>query len=1061
MRYHLFSRICSLLLALGASLAPVAAQPTAPLPSGTPITGLPHWVWQAPQPTGYFLRALQTFPDSAMIAVGGHGTALKTTDGGRVWQVLPTGTDRELESISFADTQRGWVGGPSPVINPVTQWRGGPGRVLRTTTGGATWAAQVFEPQSAWAVEVAAASATVACVAYQAGRIVPRTNIGEELGPRLRRTTNGGQAWALVALPVPVGFLLREITNLSFVSPTTGFVHIRLGGTSRQLLRTTDAGLTWQPIATDSSVTGFVPDRYSFLDSRHGWLAGGNSQTGAGTFYRTRDGGQTWTPLAMPVAFGGGTVGIEFPSFADPARGVLYSRNNRRFYATADSGFTWQEIFTVPEGNATIRALQLRPDGRAWCVGDNGFVATAADYGRSWQRRAPSTTLVQSARDLTMADPTHGWARPYTEYGVEANTRLLRTTTRGAEWTELDLAQRTTSVSWLASRLGAAAFPDRDTLWVGGSDIVANEGFVLRSTDAGATWLRQTLPAAPFAVTDLAHWGGRRIVAIGPQQTLHVTRDAGQTWTRAVVPGTRALQRATWADSATIYVTTDSASLLKSVDAGRTWQLLTPANYSPDAFGRGRKLTFTSPLVGYFGLSSVVARTTDGGLTWTAPPTYTGTPGLFYSPGIQFVAFRTAREGWAVGQAEIYSTRDAGQTWTLQAFVSAGNFPGYGAAAGYDQSSLVDRYNAFNVGSGITRYSEKYIQTDASAAAPRTYCLGETITVPFDTVGTFVAADRHFRVELSNTMGRFRPNETTILPLVGADSLAPLRATLPATLAAGTRYRVRVIRADSSVLGGDNERDLTIWPRPAAVAVAPVDSARICAGDSVQLTAPAGFGQYQWTRDGAPTATTASVWVKTGGTYTVQVALGGNCFGPASQPVTVRVTPRPAAPVVVDTSAGTVRLTATPALPPPASYVWTGPGGVVVPGATGNTLLLTSAAQNGLYSVTLTQRGCASAASAPVQVLIIGLAEDAADAVGLSVAPNPASEAITVRVSGRATGLRTLVLRDLAGRAVLTLAGEGRAAVVVEVAGVPTGTYLLAATLGDGRRVTRRLVVAR
>ena len=59
---------------------------------GAPIPGLPHWQWQNPLPTGYDLTDSHVFNDSTAIAVGAHGTAIKTRDGGRSWQVLNVGT---------------------------------------------------------------------------------------------------------------------------------------------------------------------------------------------------------------------------------------------------------------------------------------------------------------------------------------------------------------------------------------------------------------------------------------------------------------------------------------------------------------------------------------------------------------------------------------------------------------------------------------------------------------------------------------------------------------------------------------------------------------------------------------------------------------------------------------------------------------------------------------------------------------------------------------------------------------------------------------------------------
>ena len=79
------------------------------------------------------------------VAVGDHGTILRTTDGGRHWRKVANRVHADLESVHFADENNGWaVGGfsyaqVSPqhakhIWSPNHQ-----GIVLKTTNGGITW----------------------------------------------------------------------------------------------------------------------------------------------------------------------------------------------------------------------------------------------------------------------------------------------------------------------------------------------------------------------------------------------------------------------------------------------------------------------------------------------------------------------------------------------------------------------------------------------------------------------------------------------------------------------------------------------------------------------------------------------------------------------------------------------------------------------------------------------------------------------------------------------------------------------------------------------------------
>jgi hypothetical protein len=167
---------------------------------------------------------------------------------------------------------------------------------------------------------------------------------------------------------------------------------------------------------------------------------------------------------------------------------------------------------------------------------------------------------------------------------------------------------------------------------------------------------------------------------------------------------------------------------------------------------------------------------------------------------------------------------------------------------------------------------------------------------------------------------------------------------------------------------------------PAAPAPVLGNNGPLCAGATLQLTAPAASGgTYSWTGPGGFTSTqqnpvVSSATPAASGTYNATVTVNGCPSLPGATAVTVNAVP--AAPTAGSNSpvcAGVpVQLTA--ATVPGASYAWTGPGGfiavgqkVTVPGAT--------ASAAGIYSVTTTVNGCTSPpASTQVAVLATPLA---------------------------------------------------------------------------------------
>ena len=85
-----------------------------------------QWVWQNPSTTYNTLYSI-CFPTSSIgYIVGGHGTILKTLNGGEDWEIQTSGTLEYLNSVFFVDENTGYAVG----VN---------GTILKTTNGGEEW----------------------------------------------------------------------------------------------------------------------------------------------------------------------------------------------------------------------------------------------------------------------------------------------------------------------------------------------------------------------------------------------------------------------------------------------------------------------------------------------------------------------------------------------------------------------------------------------------------------------------------------------------------------------------------------------------------------------------------------------------------------------------------------------------------------------------------------------------------------------------------------------------------------------------------------------------------
>jgi photosystem II stability/assembly factor-like uncharacterized protein len=102
-----------------------------------------------------------------------------------------------------------------------------------------------------------------------------------------------------------------------------------------------------------------------------------------GTVIRSADAGKTWTAIAPDWTKY--TANGEQPHLYDVAlddKGVITIAGEFGFIMrSADAGKTWKQLH---KGEASIFAMQLRPDGVGYAVGQDGVVLRSGDRGATW-----------------------------------------------------------------------------------------------------------------------------------------------------------------------------------------------------------------------------------------------------------------------------------------------------------------------------------------------------------------------------------------------------------------------------------------------------------------------------------------------------------------------------------------------------------------------------------------------------------------------------------------------------------------------------------------------------
>jgi hypothetical protein len=208
----------------------------------------------------------------------------------------------------------------------------------------------------------------------------------------------------------------------------------------------------------------------------------------------------------------------------------------------------------------------------------------------------------------------------------------------------------------------------------------------------------------------------------------------------------------------------------------------------------------------------------------------------------------------------------------------------------------------------------------------------------------------------------------------------------------------------------------------------------MCAGDSANVCAPAGYSAYLWNTG----ATSQCIKVKAAGNYYVTVTDGGNCTA-TSSPLAISVRPQP--PVSVSINGDT--LTSYNA----ASYQWYRDG-QLIPGATTSIYVPT---QGGSYQVLVSDTaGCKALSNA----IVITGTEDLADNSSIAVFPNPTLDGWYIDITTDLINA-TAQLYDNNGRLVHQVQlVSTRTAVDFDAA---QGIYLLRIS-NNNRTVSRKLI---
>ncbi|MBA2687979.1 MAG: glycosyl hydrolase, partial [Gemmatimonadaceae bacterium] len=589
-------------------------------------------------------------PDIVYVGTGEHtirgnvslGDGMfKSSDAGKTWKAIGLGDSHQISRVRVHPTD------PNIVYVSVQGHVWGPSRergVFKTTDGGATWKNVLFRNDSTGASDLvldASNPAVLYAGMWQANR-TPWKLVSGGAGSGLFKSTDAGETWTELTrnTGLPAGIIGKVGITVSPVKPARLWALIEAD--SGGVFRSDDAGATWTKMNTDRRLR----QRAWYYTKIFADPKDSNTVYALNTgLYRSTDGGKTFRPIQVPH----GDNHDLWIAPNDPQRMINGNDGGANVSFTAGRTWTEQDYATAQFYHVTTtnhfpyRVCGSQQDNSTLCGpsrsdggidndqwygvggGESGYIAVRPDspnvvyagsYGGYLTRFDENTRFTRDVNpwpdnpmghDAADARYRFQWTFPIVISPHDPKTLyvgssvVFKSTNNGQSFSAISpdltrhdprtlgasggpITKDQTSVEYYATVFTIAESPRQaGVIWAGSDD-----GLVHVTRDAGKSWTNVTPPGMPdFARVSLIevspHSPGTAYVAANRYQMddlkpyIYRTTDFGKTWTFVVngIPATEFVRvvREDPVRRGLLYAGTER-SVWISFNEGATWQSL-------------------------------------------------------------------------------------------------------------------------------------------------------------------------------------------------------------------------------------------------------------------------------------------------------------------------------------------------------------------------------------------------------------------------------------------------------------------------------------------------------
>ena len=591
------------------------------------------------------------------------------------WETQDVGfpEDIQVSAVSVVNDNIAWVVGGHILSNPPFQG------ISHTIDGGETWiydtiAVPGFNLSDYITVDVFALSSHLAWVVMAYDEALPHKGL-------IVKTGDGGANWEAQTSAFPIEPGLHNGPDfVHFFDVNNGVT----AGDLEEIYTTSDGGANWTRVPTSNYppiLDNEDPYNGSYCTMGDSSLAFG---TNAGRVFRTWDRGATWT--ASDVGLGNSLI---WTTFQDEMVGLATAPIvGTEIAKTTDGGVTWITLAnTLPtkailsHQKGTESTYMYGSAGLPLFVGSEPGTGFTSDFGSTWYDQQDTLSLVPTI----WSDSTTGWSAGLDNmihiwnvdeeidqdpnwvaqdpgYPTDMNVLNHNVVDENIVWTIGGRGTDQAIYHGFSKTLdggetwefGTISNPDlnnyfltnifaldANTAWITMADNTSNpiQGRIYKTSDGGSTWVHQST-AYPNSQSiagssNFVHFfDANNGITIGDFGKTYITDNGGDQWTLVssnLIPTLLSgeepmMSNFSVAGDQSLFYGTNKGRIFYTHDAGASWDVSAPGFGQLPIFA-----SFQNEMIGVAVspfTTTEIAKTEDGGDTWTMLPTVLPYPGL-------------------------------------------------------------------------------------------------------------------------------------------------------------------------------------------------------------------------------------------------------------------------------------------------------------------------------------------------------------------------------------------------------------------------------------------------